>query len=119
MAAARYGRTHQRALAEYRRVFKPGQLCPQVFLDGTVCRKPIWHVMDAQLGHAPWGGYLGLVHKECNLRDGAQRGNAQRGRTCRKCRRKFRPARRRQALCGECKGLVTQPRETVSAGRPW
>ena len=119
MPAARYGRTHQQLLAELRRVFRPGQLCPQVFMDGTVCGKPIWNVQETHLGHAPWGGYLGLTHAKCNLRDGAQRGNAQRGRTCKNCKKKFRPTRRRQAYCSGCRQVTAGKPQVVSAGRPW
>jgi|SRR5580692_10509484 hypothetical protein len=118
MSAPSYGGQHQALRRQLLAVLKPGTPCPQP-VNGKPCGKPMWPgIQKLDLGHDDQGGYIGIVHARCNQQDGANKGNRRRGRTCRKCRQKFTPTRRRQALCEGCRQLTTTS-VTVSAGRAW
>lgn len=62
-AARGYGGPHQKHLARARRQYQPGQPCPE-------CGQPVepWQPMHLMHDHVN-GGYLGLGHAWCNLRE--------------------------------------------------
>lgn len=111
-------RGDRRAHEELRRralaAFIEGTPCPQP-VAGVVCGQPMYSSQRLELGHDDAGGYLGLVHKVCNARAGAIKGNRNRGRTCRGCGVKFFPSSKRQWLCRKC-----APAERIPpTARPW
>lgn len=118
MAAPKYGQAHRSVRAQLMSVLKPGTPCEQV-VRGKRCGLPMWpgvHPLD--LGHAPGGGYIGIVHASCNRAAGQAASAASRGRTCKGCRRKYMPSLKRQKYCPACRALTTMAPER-SAGRAW
>lgn len=82
-SARGYGYAHQKIAAALLAAWQPGDLC-------TKCGRPMWQrwrlrgdgvlVSAIHLGHTDdRTGYEGLQHDNCNLRDGAVRGNRARG----------------------------------------
>lgn len=82
-SARGYGYQHQKLAGALLAAWQPGDLC-------TKCRRPMWQrwrlrsdgvlVSAIHLGHTDdRTGYEGLQHDNCNLRDGAVRGNRARG----------------------------------------
>jgi hypothetical protein len=125
-AAIRYASHHQNLRKREMARFVPGTPCPQVFYDGTICGQPMFPGQRLHLGHAPGGGYLGLVHAFCNERDGSQRkalaeGKQLRSRDCPVCKRPFKASRKNQRTCGMAACIMAAKRQqpAVVNGRPW
>ena len=130
-AAIRYGTRHQKRRQRDLARLRPGTPCPQIFHDGTICGQPMWPAtQQLQLGHAPSGGYLGMVHAACNERDGAERkalaeGKTLRRRRCEHCGQPYRATRREQRTCGQpaCIAAIRRGRQLplplTIGGRPW
>ena len=117
MTAPRYNGTHPKIRAQLMAVLKPGTPCEQV-VKGKRCGLPMWPGVQAlDLGHDGNGGYIGIVHASCNRAAGQATGASNRGRTCKGCRRKYRPILRRQKYCPACRSLTVDT--GTSTGRKW
>jgi hypothetical protein len=78
---ASYNAEHRALRAQLLAALIPGAPCPQVFPDGTRCGRPMYAEQVLHLGHnADRSGYIGLVHKGCNLRAAAMMSNLKAGR---------------------------------------
>ena len=129
-AAIRYGQRHQKLRARLLASFIPGTICRQAFPDGTTCGKPMLADQELDLGHAPGGGWIGLVHAACNRSAGSQalalaQGKTLRRRRCEHCGQPYKASRRDQRTCGAaaCIAAIRRGRQLVlplaSSGRPW
>jgi hypothetical protein len=67
---------HAKTRRAYLEAFTPGDPC-------CLCGRPMWPpTRDLHLDHDPvTGGYRGLAHGRCNVRDGARRGRARQNST--------------------------------------
>ena len=127
-AAIRYGTRHQKRRQRDLARLRPGTPCPQIFPDGSTCGQPMHPGQPLDLGHAPGGGYLGLVHAACNRSAGSQllaisQGKTLRRRRCEHCGRPYKATRKQQRTCGAAACIAAirrQPTLTVTiSGRPW
>ena len=119
MAALKYRGQHPQLRAQLLAVLKPGTPCRQI-VRGKICGQPMWPgIQELHLGHDDHGGYIGIVHARCNEQAGAINSNRGRGRTCRRCKQKFTPTRRRQSRCATCRQLTTTPVTVTAGGRAW
>lgn len=121
-----YGVRHQRLRGKLLLRFTEGSPCPQRFLDGSLCGKPMWRSQKLELGHAPdRRHYIGLVHASCNHRAGAEAMNAAAGktvrrRTCPHCGGAFTATRPDQVTCNRtCAAAVKRGDPPITSGRPW
>lgn len=133
-----YGRAHQ--LERERRLTRwhPGDPCAR-------CGQPMWGPADRiHLGHTEdRTGYTGLEHSDCNTREGARRGNQNRGfkpaaagsnvrcktcgqpysraaRACEMCGTHYHPSYGEQRTCGRKCGSELQRRNKAAPGwEPW
>lgn len=63
-------RTHRLARAAMLKAYTPGDPC-------CLCGAPMYPpTSELHADHNPAGGYRGLAHARCNVRDGARRGRA-------------------------------------------
>lgn len=63
-----YDADHRRARAAYLAAYRPHHPC-------CLCGRPLGsNPKLLHLDHHPAGGYRGLAHARCNIRDGARRG---------------------------------------------
>ena len=63
-------REHRAARAAMLKAYQPGDPC-------CLCGHPMWPPTSGlHADHDPAGGYRGLSHGLCNVRDGARRGRA-------------------------------------------